>query len=287
MSLPLPPPMRSNKPRRGGEFVVAWTSDSQLRSGQARVVTLVLLSVLGFIGIYLTRRHVEPLSTHASAPAETTQTTVGPSVSEASKAKSIQDQALIASLPKSARRASWFDPADPELWQLAGWFLNEGRLQSSELAISRATFRQPYQNVSLSFRLNWQPPPDDSINSGELLYLYWVDENEIPVMKLGLSESRLELETISDSSRQVIRSASLHLLTRSISEGFNSRPVDSFDCTLRIVQTQDRLLTAVNDQLAWNIARPDLLTGPRFMSFQTTNRALTVSELRFETSDSL
>lgn len=55
---------------------------------------------------------------------------------------------------------------------------------------------------------------------------------------------------------------------------------------LRVVLTRDRLLTFLDERVLWNVARPEALVNQQFfVTLDASQRAVTLSELRFDSSE--
>ncbi len=172
--------------------------------------------------------------------------------------------AELSLLPASQRRESWLKPFRPDLWQAKDWLFEEDSLLSN-LSAHPAVFRQPYARCSIGFRLASTMLDAHAVAAN--FDLQAVDGRER--VRIELTQHVLELREVDSSGELVLQRMELSDVKPS--------------SYLRITFTGDRLLVAIDEQLAANVGWPHALLG-REVLFKVSSPAgpIALSELRLD-----
>lgn len=188
-----------------------------------------------------------------------------------------QPPAGIEALPVARHKTHWANPLAPAYWQASGWTFTEDGLTSAATGNCSTTFRQPFREVSFSTSFVPVSEPTAAttaaISKNELFQLQLVADSNEPLITMMIDSSRAMLMmSASESPPVVLREAPVVIeITRN---------------DFRIVLTSDRLLTYLNEQVLWNVARPPVLLDQAFfVQIVTANRAVALSELRFDSGN--
>lgn len=221
-----------------------------------------------------TKKDVAPSgsrSTRASQDSSSTTTTVA-NQSTAREAPGLAFEPLSSDL----QRAHWSNPTDSQLWQSTGWTFAEASMESSPTGASTATFRQPFtaMSASTSFAISAPTTESDSALAAPLLKLVLLDTHGRAQIGMEITSERaaLLLNAGDGVDRIVVREVPV---TVAFGTGY-----------LRVVLTRDRLLTFLDERVLWNVARPEALVNQQFfVTLDASQRAVTLSELRFDSSE--
>lgn len=179
-------------------------------------------------------------------------------------------------LSSDQQRAHWSNPTDSQLWQSTGWTFAEASMESSPTGTSTATFRQPFTAMSAStnFAVSTPTVESDSELAAPLLKLVLLDTHGRAQLGMEITSERaaLFLNAGDGVDRIVVREVPV---TVAFGTGY-----------LRVVITRDRLLTFLDERVLWNVARPEALVNQQFfVMLDASQRAVTLSELRFDSSE--
>ncbi len=179
----------------------------------------------------------------------------------------------IEPLSASQHRVHWSNPSDSLLWQSTGWTFEDASMSSSSTEASSATFRQPFTAVSAATSFAWNLPvtESDAPSASSILKIVLVDQPGRPQLGIDLTtdQATLGLDLADEANRVVVREVPV---TLAFGNGY-----------VRLVLTRDRFLTFLDERVLWNVARPEpLMNHPCFLRFETSQRSVTLSELRFD-----
>lgn len=170
----------------------------------------------------------------------------------------------FSTLPINQRRESWLKPFRPDLWHAKDWSFEEDSLLSN-LSTHRAVFRQPYVRCSIGLRVASAMLDAQAVAAN--FELQAVDGTDR--VRIELTPHVLEVREVDSSGELVVRRLDLSEV----------KPTTY----LRITLTGDRLLVAVDEQLAANVAWPHALIG-REVLFRVSSPAgpIALSEMRLD-----
>lgn len=243
------------------------------RNGSSQLgAVMCVLGVLIAVGFVFHRRMQQELQQPVSNPIQTqahsTHQTAAPS-------KPQMPTNSIVPLDAARQKSHWTNPFSPNYWHATQWVFADDTLTSSAVGKSSATFLQPYHEFSISAAFAYSPLSKEdgpSADAGSILRLSLVSAASKPLLELQINNDRaLLLTNSSDAAPTLLREVPIEV---AFGRGY-----------LRIVLTQDRLLTFLDEHVLWNVPRPSSLPDEAvFVQFATEERSVTLSEMRLDSA---
>ncbi len=235
-----------------------------MSSGRERKFGLGVSCVL--LSSFATWRLLQQSEPDVSRPEDAHTVSVAPAAAliVATSNEQQPSEVPFATLPASQRRESWLKPFRPDLWQAKDWLFEEDSLLSN-LSAHPATFRQPYLRCSIGLRVASTMLDAQAVAAN--FDLQAVDGNEY--VHIELTPHLLEVREVDSSGELMLQRMELS----------DIKPA----CYLRITMTGDRLLVAIDEQLATNVNWPRAMFG-REVLFKVSSPAgpIALSEMRLD-----
>ena len=186
-------------------------------------------------------------------------------------------QATTKTMPvELARKTSWTNPFQPQLWSSFGWGFDQDSMSTTTEPGSlppqeprSAEFLRDWKSMSAALRVTWQE--DKARSEAEpLLTLATNSLNSTASLQVALTGDQASVRLVTNGDITPLRQTS----------------IADVDCSeggrIRLMLAPNRLLVRWNDQLLFNVARPAAITGGQCRFVVTAPPGTRISELRLD-----